>query len=357
MARRPAWYATLVAARNEAMLAVRLYNDAGQPRSFEGFVVHMHMAWLHLLHARFTRDGIEFRYRDRMRPRQFVRVDGEYKRWELARSIAEHWHDTANPTRRNLEFFIALRNRVEHRHASADANLGLSVAGHAQAHVHNFENELVSTFGPAHSLATTLRFPVFVGTFTTEGTDALRRLRSTLPADLQHFIAEFHDGLSEDIADDSRFELRLRVVLEQVGRDPDALAIQFTRWDDLTDEEKELVEQLGRRGQTIVREQKRPVVGHGLLRPQEAERLIAEAIPFEFNSNHFLRARTIKKVRPPSGDVHPERTDERYCIYDEFSRSYGYTLAWVTYLVKVCSTDQGFMDVTGRTPKFKTVRD
>lgn len=353
MAPRPKWHATLIAARHEAVLAVHLYNDAGEPRSFEGFVVHMHMAWLYLLHARFTRDGIEFRYRDRLRPRRFVKVDGEYKRWELSRCVEERWSDPEEPTRKNIEFFIALRNRVEHRHTSADANLKLSVAGHAQAHLLNFEEELVATFGQEHSLATTLRFPIFVGSFTTEGTEALVRLRSKLPADLRRFIAEFHDGLSDELARDSRFELRLRVVLEQVQRDAEALAIQFTRWDDLTDEQRKLVEELGRRGQTIVREQKRSVVGHGLLRPQEAERQVADAVPFEFNSNHFLRARQVKKIRPPSGDAHPERTDERYCIYDEFSRSYGYTAAWVKYLIKKCTTEQGFRDATGREPKAK----
>jgi hypothetical protein len=85
------------------MLAVRLYNDATEARAFEGFVVHMHVAWLYLLHARFIRDGVEFRYRDRDNPRRFVRVDGEYKRWELARCVEERWEDPDDPVRRNLE--------------------------------------------------------------------------------------------------------------------------------------------------------------------------------------------------------------------------------------------------------------
>ena len=46
MARRPKWHATLTAARQEAILAVRIYNYTVEPRAFEGFVVHMHMAWL-----------------------------------------------------------------------------------------------------------------------------------------------------------------------------------------------------------------------------------------------------------------------------------------------------------------------
>jgi hypothetical protein len=42
------------ASRDEASLAVRLYNDATDIRSFEGVVVHLHLAWLYLLHSEFT---------------------------------------------------------------------------------------------------------------------------------------------------------------------------------------------------------------------------------------------------------------------------------------------------------------
>jgi hypothetical protein len=350
MARPSGYSATLLAARDEAVLAVRLYNDVTAVRAFEGFVVHMHVAWLYLLHARFIRDNIDYRYPDKDNPRRFVKVDGEYKRWELARCVQERWPDPDDPVRKNLEFFIGLRNRIEHRHARQDKNLALAVSGHAQALLLNFEEELTSTFGADYSLATVLRFPIFVGTFTTEGTEALLKLRAQLPASLKHYIAGFHDGLTEKTTADARFELRLRVVLEQVQRGGDVPAIQFTRWDDMSDEEHELVTKLGKRGLTIIREQKRAVIGHGLLRPHEAEQQVADAIPFRFTSHHFLRAWQIKGIRPRPGGPHPERTDERYCIYDELSRSYGYTEAWVKWLIRKCATADEFEAVTGRAP-------
>jgi Protein of unknown function (DUF3644) len=65
------------ASGDEAFLAVRLYNDATDIRSFEGFVVHMHLAWLYLLHAEFTRDNIDYRYWQRDNPRRLERIDGE----------------------------------------------------------------------------------------------------------------------------------------------------------------------------------------------------------------------------------------------------------------------------------------
>lgn len=72
MARPPRWQATLDASTQEACLAVRLYNDSAEARAFEGFVVHMHMAWLYLLHAQFIRDDVDFRYWDKQFKKRLV---------------------------------------------------------------------------------------------------------------------------------------------------------------------------------------------------------------------------------------------------------------------------------------------
>ena len=175
MARPPRWQATLYASVNEACLAVRLYNDASEARSFEGFVVHMHLAWLYLLHAGFIRDGIDYRYWDRNYKRRLLRVDGEPKTWELERSMKERWPDEADPVRANLALFIRLRNRLEHRHADADQALMLNLSGHSHALLINFEEELTNQFGDDHSLALRLRIPLFVGTFSAQGGRHCRR--------------------------------------------------------------------------------------------------------------------------------------------------------------------------------------
>src|SRR3954471_7740425 len=96
------------ASRDEAQLAVRLYNDPAETRSFEGFVVHMHLAWLYLLQAELTRDGVDFRYRRQDNPRLLERVDGEPKRWELARCVEHRWSEEKDPVRANLRFFVRL---------------------------------------------------------------------------------------------------------------------------------------------------------------------------------------------------------------------------------------------------------
>jgi len=151
------WRVMLEGAIDEAVLAVDLYNQPVRPRRLEGFLVHMHIAWLYLLHAEFRRAGVDIRYH--LRNGRLDRVDGEPKTWDLAKCVKEKWPD-AGPVRKNLELSIGLRNKVEHRYHKA---IDLAATGYAQAQLLNFEQELTATFGEKYSLGEQLRFPIFVG--------------------------------------------------------------------------------------------------------------------------------------------------------------------------------------------------
>jgi hypothetical protein len=354
----PRYMQMVEASRDEGQLAVRLYNDPVEPRSFEGFVVHMHLAWLYLLHAEFTRDGIDFRYwRTHGLTRRLDRVDGEPKRWDLARCVQHRWPDDKHPVRANLGFFIGLRNKIEHQYARQQDALTAAVGGQAQALLLNYEGEITDQFGIDFSLATRLCFPVFIGSFTDEGERTLRRLRSQLPAALRTFIADYQSGLDDAVAKDPRYEFRLRVLQELAPKDPDALAVQYTRYDDLTDEQRATIEAIGKKGYVVVRERKRPVVGHGLLKPTKAAKAVEEQIPFIFNTNHFTAAWKALGVRPAVSDPHPEKTDEKYCLYDERHRDYGYTDAYVKKLVRECRTEAGLRKLLGTAPRDKETGD
>ncbi len=111
-----------------------------------------------------------------------------------------------------------------------------------------------------------------------------------LPKGLQNFIAEYHAGLAPATEQDRRFEFRMRVTLELAARDPQATAVQFTRLDDMTLEQQTAVEEMGKSGKVIVREQQRSVVNLGWLKPVEAARKVEAQIPFVFNRDHFRRA-------------------------------------------------------------------
>ena len=322
MARPPRWQATLDASVEEACLAVRMYNDPAETRSFEAFIIHMHLAWLYLLHAQFLRDGTDYRYWDTRFKNRLLKIDGEPKRWELERCLKERWPNKSDPVRANLTLFIRLRNRLEHRHAHADEALTLNLSGHAHALLLNYEEEMTGQFGDEQSLALRLRIPLFVGTFSPQGEQALRRFRKTLPRDLQGFLTEYEAGLDEGISADSRYEFRLRAAVELAPKDPDAVAVQFTHYRDMTNDERAAVEEMGRKGQVIVRDRRQPVSGLGRLMPKTAAEEVQTGLPYFFNQSHFTAAWKNLKARPVTGAKNPEYTNPDWCEYDEPTGSY-----------------------------------
>ena len=333
------------ASKSEALLAVDLYNRPTDWRPYEGFIVHMHIAWTYLLHAGFARSGIDYRYWNSQHTR-LIKVDGEPKTWDLAECAKNRWPGQ-NPVRKNIEFFIGLRNRIEHR--SGDA-IALATGGHAQAHLLNYEEELVSEFEQKESIGNELRFPVFVHSFTPYGEEALREAQRRLPARTLDYMATFHADLDADVRDDRRFEFRLRLV-PWIGPKTQAdLAVQFVRLDELTADERTTLAQLGRTGKVIVRERIRGVVHHGRMKPGDVVAEVQEEIPWAFSMWHFVHAWRHYAVRPPSSSAHPDHADERYCIYDETHRDYVYTPAFAQKLIRNLQTEESFREIYDRDP-------
>jgi len=336
------------AAQDEALLAVDLYNRPKKARHLEGFYVHMHMSWLYLLHAEFVREKVDCRYR--LPNGRFDRVDGEPKTWDLMKSVATRLPNSDDPVRKNLEFTIQLRNKIEHRYQEA---IGLATEGYAQALVLNFEEELIS-LGRTYSLGDALRFPIFVGSITAVGQARIEELRNELPVRTRDFIAAFEAGLSSDVVQDCRFDFRLFLIPKLGTKAGAEQALEFVREGDLTDEQREILEALGQSGKVIVREQLRAVSSHGLMKPSAASRKIERRIPFKFSVYAQYRYAWLHlNCRPASGAERPERTDEKYCVYDEPHRDYLYTDAFVDRVVRECSTAEGFEHFIGRAPVLK----
>lgn len=348
---RAIWKRILDASRAEVLLAVDLYNRPRAQRRVEAFFVHMHLAWLYLLHAHFHKEGIDYRIR-KPNSNRFVKIDGEPKTWDLAKCVTEHWQNPNDPVRRNLELTIALRNKIEHRFTKAE--LDVPTSGYAQATLLNYEHEATTLFGSKYSLANVLRFPVFIGTFTRSSADRMKKARRSLPAVVRNFIDDFQVDMDPEVIEDSRYEFRVHLV-RQLGPKTEAdLALNFVREDDLSEEERMTLAGLGREGTVIVREQERQVASAGLLKPTQVMERVHAAIPYVYNMHHFAQSWKHLGVRPPGGADHPERTDERYCVYDKPHRDYLYKPVFVDKLIRSCRTESGFRKTTGTRPRLKS---
>ena len=332
----------LQGSRREALLAVDLYNRAASERSLEGFVVHMHMAWLYLHHARFLRDGVDYRYRyDNGR---FVRVDGEIKTWELASCLREAFPTDNDPVRANVQFFIKVRNKIEHRYEQL---LATALAGKTQAHVLNYEETLTAWFGTEEGLGDSLRFPVFMSSLTPDAVKALKATHRKLPKKLTSFIREHDASLPSETAEDWRYDFRV-LLLPQTGPKTESDAVmRFVREDEMTDEQRRARDVV----QTIVRNKPIAVQNKGRHKPGTVAKLISEKLGVKFsNLGHHVAAWRYYEVRPDKHAARPELTDDRYCVWDEPHKDYLYTDAWVKKLVKDLADPDTFEKVTGKQP-------
>ena len=62
----------------------------------------------------------------------------------------------------------------------------------------------------------------------------------------------------------------------------------------------------------------------------------------EFNLDAHVCCWRKYKVRPPKGGQNPEATDWKFCTYDKMHKDYGYTQAWVEFLVEKLKDDAVF---------------
>jgi hypothetical protein len=340
------WRRMLDASKEEAVLAVKLFNDPTGERSLEAFVVHMHLAWLYLLQAEWTKARKDYRVPDPAHKGWFKKIDGEHQTPSLDWFVKEKWSE-GSPTRANLEFFIRLRNKIEHRHSGSNDALSTVISGQCHALLLNYEEGIVGVGGQGDSLATVLRFPVFVGGFTDHGKDSIVKLTNSLPADLRTFLAEYDKSLDNAVSRDPGYCLRLSVVLEKGNRKGD-LSLQFINMDDLDESAQQSIEDAAAKGVLITQSKQVPVSNLGHMKAGVIQKNVQAAIPYAFNMNHFTAAHQVGKFRPPNGDPTPEKTRHDFVVYDAAHGDYTYTPAYQKYLIKKCSTEEGFKATTGR---------
>jgi hypothetical protein len=350
MARRPRWHYALQAAQAEALTAVEIYNSPTSLRPLEGFLVHMHVAWLYLLHAGFEKSRIPYHYKD-SRSGRYVRVDGERKTWELQKCIEQRWPSPNSPVRRNLELTVQLRNRIEHRF---ERGLMVAASGFAQALIMNFEAEIATNFGSAYSIADRVHIPVSLSTFSREGAAAMASAQVLLPKRLRDFFIRYRAGLDDEVRNDQAFELRIEIVQKRSPKTEADLAVSFVREDELAGEELAAYRALERVGRVILRDKNRDVANLGWMKPAGASAAIQAGLGMRFGPfAEFPRAWKHFKVRPGSEVTGKRRaeTDPEFCRYDEAHDDYLYSQKYVQFIVAELADPDTFRSVIGWAPK------
>ena len=171
-----------------ALLAVEIYNKPRAPFRVESYITHMIMAWTKLLHAHFNQTiGETYFYKEKNG--RYKIVDGEKKAWELKTCIAKYGQ-LLEPVKINLDFFIKLRNKIEHRTIDKE-EIGIMIFGECQSLLYNFENELINIFGSEYALNESLAYSLqFSRLRTSKQTQASKQLLSSEYKEIKEFIAK-----------------------------------------------------------------------------------------------------------------------------------------------------------------------
>lgn len=222
----------LAKAHDSALLAVEVYNKPAIAFRSSGYIALMIIAWTSLFHAIFLRRDIRPHYK-RANGR-FEMIDGDYKHWELKECAKQFWgNDTENAVRKNLEFFIPLRNKIEHRHLP---QLDADIFGECQALLLNFDTLIGMEFGDKHRLREALSFSLQLfpsGESFAAAVKNDKRLR-----DIKKFIDAYRSTITPEAMNSGQFAFKAFLIQVANHQSQDTMAIQFVQYDKLTPEQK-----------------------------------------------------------------------------------------------------------------------
>ncbi len=340
--------AALTKARESALLAVETYNRPGTVFRSGGYIVLMVVAWTSLFHAIFLRKGV-LPFHVRVRRGRYVRyekVEGESKAWELAECLRQFYLDQNPPARKNLEFFVGLRNKIEHR---SMPQLDDQIFGECQALLLNFESLLSREFGDKWSLNESLAVSLQFSTITPSGkAAAIRRLQSRAYPSVPDYVQRFRNGLSQDIQESMEYSYKV-FLLPKTGnhaRSSD-LAVEFINIASLDEKSRESYE----RAVTLLKTRESAVAYPGEMKPSDVVTKIRARLGYKFTVNDHTRCWKYFKVRPSAGAGDPTACKVQYCHYDVPHRDYIYTDDWVDFLISKLTDPKTYFKVLQRSPE------
>jgi stalled ribosome alternative rescue factor ArfA len=325
-------------AHDSAMLAIEVYNKPSVSFKSGAYITLMIIAWTALFHAIFFRDKVKPFRKKKGSARRYETREGEYVHWELKECISHYFQaDTSNPIRKNIEFFIPLRNKIEHRsYPSLDPN----IFGECQSLLLNFDEILEKEFGEQYCIRESLSFAIQLFPSSKSLERALENTKDGMK--LSTFVKQYRSTISSDVYNSGKYSFKAFLI--QVGnhQSHDALPIQFMKYTDLNSEEKEELEKFI----VLTKEKQIPVVNKGKFRAGEVVSKVQYALgnvkiqrintfTDKFNMSTHVRCWKKYNVRPKILSKKEEITTEtKFCQYDEAHNDFVYTQAWVDFLIE-----------------------
>jgi hypothetical protein len=309
------------------------------------------MAWTALFHAMYYRKRSRPWYKKKGKnPKgdRYVRVDGEPKHWELSECLKQHFGGNNPPERKNLEFLIGLRNKIEHR-PLPDLDAGLY--GECQAALLNLEDMLGSEFGAKYALAEQLAVSLqFTHLIPSMKKKAAKELATGTAKSVREYVEKFRGGLPSSTLNSTKYSFNVFLVPKVANKKELADAsVEFVKVDETNKDEIARLEKLN----VLIKEKHIPIANLGLHKPTQVATKVQAKLPYKFTVTSHTTAWQHFNVRPASGTANPEVTDSKYCVYDAAHKDYLYTDLWVEKLINDLDDAQAFRRIIGAAPSAK----
>lgn len=195
--------------KEAAMAAIQTFNSPGISFKSEAFITLMVISWTYLLHAKFIKDGVDYRHchpSNGSKRKNFVKTKtGKIKHWELETCLEHKKSEVTPVAKKNLLFLIGLRHEIEHQ-------MSMKVDEHIhpmlQACCLNYNQHLKSFFGDAQSIEKLLPFSLQLSTFGQDQTSQLHKATG-LPDNIKKFIGDFQRDLAKTEIESPEYAFRV----------------------------------------------------------------------------------------------------------------------------------------------------
>jgi len=331
--------------QDSALLAVETYNKPAIKFKSGGYIVLMTISWTALFHGIFFKQKKKPFYKESNG--RFVIRDGDFSYWELRECLKEYFGtDTNHPIRKNLEFFIPLRNMIEHK---SIPEIDSDIFAECQAMLLNFDKIMEKEFGVEYCIKESLSFALQLYPSSKSLNNAIvENPNAKLIVD---FIKAYRSSITTETLNSGEYSFKAFLIQVANHESKSALPIQFVAYDKLDDAQKTNVNRVA----TLVKNKfvTVPVANKDRMKPAEVVKKVQTLLgnpkiiknkkeKEKFNLDTHTRCWKYYQIRPDSNSVNPEITNSQYCIYDSLNKNYGYTDEWVDFLVEVLANENVF---------------
>lgn len=238
----------LTKARESALLAVELYNKPAVSFKTGAYISLMIIAWTSIFHAYYLKKRIKPYFRKGKRYEIIIEKVGnkeikEYKWWDLSKCLKEYFKGNNPPERKNLEFFIPLRNMIEHRNLP---ELDISIFGECQSLIINIDDFIEKEFGKKFILKQNLSHSLQFSFSEKNLMDfSKRELQKKNLKELVNYIKAFRSSLSSNIFQSDKYSYKVVLIKVANHSSRNALPLKFVNYNDLSEEDKQKLYETG----------------------------------------------------------------------------------------------------------------